>query len=415
MDDSRGAGDARLSSDGISWKAHGETILRGSQATRGTVGPLCDQGAGLLMPPFGSHLRTLLKRRPASRRYRVGWVTRDPRLPSRGRFGRMAFMPRLRGGYLSDWIDKHCDWCSSELYDPKCRYDAVIFIKVMQPECQEELRRIQEYGGKVVFDANVNYYEISGDYSHQTPPTPEHQAQAIWMTQHADAVVADSSYIASLARKYNEQVTWIPDNINLQVFSKVRAHRAKPSLVLGWSGIPSKAHHLLDICPVLAKLKNAELCLITGQPGDPSVPPEVLRALRTAVPCRVVRFDERRLVQALIGCDVVISPKRLANSYDMGHTELKITVGMALGLPAVASPQQSYQEAISYKGGGIIVSSDAEWLDALKRLEDWTLRREMGERARQTVVEKYSVPVVATQFLGVIETLVAPDAMKRAR
>jgi glycosyltransferase involved in cell wall biosynthesis len=322
----------------------------------------------------------------------------------------MAFMPRLRGAYLSDWIDRHSDWCSSELYSPNRRYDAVVFIKVMQPECQQELRRIQDYGGKVIFDANVNYYEIWGDYSHQSAPTAEHQAQAIWMTQHADAVVADSSYIASAARKYNERVTWIPDNISLDVFSKTRAHRAKASLVLGWSGIPSKAHHLLDICPVLAKLKNAELCLITGQAGDRMVPPDVLRQLNAAVPCRVVPFNERRLVQSLAACDVVISPKRLANSYDMGHTELKITVGMALGLPAVASPQQSYQEAISYKDGGFIVSTDAEWFDALTRLEDYTLRRDMGQRARQTVVEKYSVPVVANQFLEVVHALVAVDA-----
>ena len=366
------------------------------------------------MPSFLSHLRSLLKRKPAGRRYRIGWVTRDPRLPSRGRFGRMAFMPRLRAAYLSDWIDKHCDWCASELYDPKQKYDVVVFVKVMQSECQEEVRRIQSAAGKVIFDANVNYYEVWGDYSHQSQPTLDHQAQAIWMTQHADAVVADSSYIASVACKYNEHVTWIPDNINLQVFSKVKTHRPKASLVLGWSGIPSKAHHLLDICPVLAKLKNAELCLITGQLGDTTVPPEILRQLTAAVPCRIVPFDERRLVQTLIGCDVVISPKRLANSYDMGHTELKITVGMALGLPAVVSPQQSYQEAISYKGGGFIVSNDAEWFDALTRLEDWTLRREMGERARQTVVERYSVPVVAKQFLAVIGSIVAADAMKRS-
>lgn len=321
-------------------------------------------------------------------------------------------MPRLRGAYLSDWIDKHSSWCSSELYDPRRRYDVVIFVKLMHAECWEELKRIQGYGGKVIFDANVNYYEIWGDYSHQTPPTPEQQAQAIWMTRHADAVVADSSYIASAAQKYNERVVWIPDNINLQVFSKLRVHQEKPSLVLGWSGIPSKAHHLLDICPVLAKLKNAELCLITGQLGDATVPAAVLRQLNAAVPCRVVRFDERRLVKALLGCDVVISPKGLANSYDMGHTELKITVGMALGLPAIGSPQQSYREAISYKGGGFVVSTEAEWLEAFTRLQDWTVRREIGARARETVVEKYSVPVVANQFLEVIRTLATTDVVK---
>jgi glycosyltransferase involved in cell wall biosynthesis len=96
----------------------------------------------------------------------------------------------------------------------------------------------------------------------------------------------------------------------------------------------------------------------------------------------------------------------------MGHTELKITVGRALGLPAVASPHQSCKEAISHNNNCFIVSTNAEWLDALTQLEDWTLRRDMGERARRTVVEKYSVPVIATQFLRVIEELVSGKGMR---
>jgi glycosyltransferase involved in cell wall biosynthesis len=56
------------------------------------------------------------------------------------------------------------------------------------------------------------------------------------------------------------------------------------------------------------------------------------------------------------------------------------------------------------------VSTDGEWLDALTRLEDYTLRRDIGQRARQTVVEKYSVPVVANQFLEVVHALVAAGA-----
>ena len=35
---------------------------------------------------------------------------------------------------------------------------------MMDVRCQDEAERIQAYGGKVVFDANVNYYDIGGDY-----------------------------------------------------------------------------------------------------------------------------------------------------------------------------------------------------------------------------------------------------------
>ena len=47
----------------------------------------------------------------------------------------------------------------------------------------------------VIFDANVNYYEIWGDYDiPHTRPTDEQRRAALELTELADHVVADSSY-----------------------------------------------------------------------------------------------------------------------------------------------------------------------------------------------------------------------------
>ena len=83
-----------------------------------------------------------------------------------------------------------------------------------------------------------------------------------------------------------------------------------------------------------------------------------------------MRFSERRYAEELRRSDVIIAPKRLVNAYELGHTEFKITPGMAVGLPAVASPQQSYVEAISDRGGGILAEDVGRWSDALDRLSE---------------------------------------------
>jgi len=103
---------------------------------------------------------------------------------------------------------------------------------------------------------------------------------------------------------------------------------------------------------------------------------------------------------------VIVSPKRLQNGYELGHTEWKITLGMAAGLPAVASPQQSYVEAIGHRGGGIVADSTEEWTEALGRLAiEPALRAELGERAVETVRERYATPVVARQYLDLLRSL----------
>ncbi len=342
-----------------------------------------------------SFIRQLLS--PVTKPRRVGWITYDSFLPSKKRFDQLVPFTRMRAGNIAEWINAHSDTFHNELYHPERRYDIVVFQKMMDERCQAEARRIQAYGGKVIFDANVNYYEIWGDYFvPDTCPTEEQQRDAIWMTGHADWVVADSSYIADIACKFNPHVTWIPDNVDLAIYRGVKKHRPKFPVLLVWSGVGKKAQHLLLIRDVLARLQGMELVLVCDEL------PDILGALREAIPCRVVRFTDKVYARTLLACDIIISPKRLCNGYETGHTEYKITLGMAVGLPAIASPQQSYIEAISHNDGGIIARTEEEWLEALIRLaNDHQLRAEIGTRARQTVLERYSTPVVAQQYLEV--------------
>ena len=73
-------------------------------------------------------------------------------------------------------------------------------------------------------------------------------------------------------------------------------------------------------------------------------------------------------------------------------------------MPAVASPQQSYIEAVSHNGGGLIASTCEEWFVALDSLiKDDKLREDMGKKARQTVLDRYSTSVVAEKYYQVIK------------
>lgn len=307
----------------------------------------------------------------------------------------------MRVGNNARWLNENSrDWWN-EIYRPGRRYDIVVFFKAMDAACQTEAARLRSRGTRVVFDANVNYYEIWGEYNIEgTQPTPTQQQDAVAMTREADHVVADSSYIAEVARRHNPQVTCIPDNLDINLFRRLKPHVPVGNVRIAWSGVAKKADHLLMIREALAGLRGAELVLVSDEK------PAVLPELGGLIPTRFVRYSDTAYARVLQGCDIIISPKRLINAYEMGHTEYKITLGMAVGLPAVASPQPSYVEAISYAGGGLLVETSEQWRAALQGLiDDAGLRQDMGERAARTVRERYATSVTGAAYLQVLRGL----------
>src|SRR5205085_11798395 len=195
---------------------------------------------------------------------------------------------------------------------------------------------------------------------------------------------------------YTGRAEWIPDNVDTALFAPRRAHEGA-GLRLAWSGRSHKARPLELLAEPLAAVPEAELVVVSD-----ARPPELDALPRSSFES----FSLRGYARTLRRCDAIVSPKRLVNGYELGHSEWKITLGMAAGLPAVASPQQSYVEAVEAHGGGIVADSPEEWTSALERLRDPAERAELGARARRTVEERYSTPVVARRYGEFLEDLV---------
>lgn len=333
-------------------------------------------------------------------RLAVGWVVADTLHGGTTRFGRLPANVAMRVANPARWLCENAQ-VRAELYRRGRRYDVVVFAKAMDAACRREAAAVQAAGGRVVFDVNVNYYEVEGEYTIPgTRPTERQREEAIAMTQLADHVVADSSFLLGVVRRFTTAATHIPDNVDTSVYRGARIHTDEKALRLVWSGVASKAAHVLEIEEVLGGVSGIELVLVSN-----AQPPELERLAR-AVPCRFMRFSDRRYARVLRSCDVIVSPKRLANAYELAHTEYKITLGMAIGLPALASPQQSYVEAISWKGGGILADGSDEWHAALVRLRDEPeLRATLGRRARETVEERYSTETVAPRWRDLLLSL----------
>jgi hypothetical protein len=351
---------------------------------------------------------------------RIGWVITD-------QLDAMPIWPRIDTGvggvslarlhWIAPRINQepksgfHC-----EVYNPWRSYDGLVFLKAMGEKAEQLAKRYREKGKPVLFDANVNYYRIEGSEHYQGMlPSIAQQRAAVAMTEVASAVIADSEYIAAECSPYNRHVSWIPDNVEMEQVPPLAVRARHHRLRVVWCGEAVKLFELLVIEEVLRFFsKHIHLIVITN---DLSVMSRWHGNYKQKMGCLLddlcVDILPYRGVQHLFEtynlADFVISPRFLDNTYNLGHTEWKITLAMACGCIALGSPVPSYEKIQNRALNKeiVICHSLEEWQMAFELFLSNEIDVQIRESSRKLVDKYYSSRVVAGQYVKVMQQLFA--------
>ena len=360
---------------------------------------------------------------------RVGFII-DSRVPTVSSCLRFQSSPRvllsgwptgsptteMRFGWLAEYVDKHlCPGLRYELYRPWRSYDAVVFLKSFSSECLQLARHLKSKNVKTVFDLNVDYLSpaVGQFYYDDMAPTQQQCLAVGAMVRVCDIVMCASRHIASVVSEYNKNVYWIPDNVRDDLISRenscVPDYDNKISLL--WSGQAVKLFELLRIKEVLLSFAdNLHLKIITNsldalkkwhEPYAKEFHSMLKRLSHEIIPFTTI--DDLMKVYGQGG--VCISPRFLDNSYNLGHSEWKITLAMAKGCVTLASEQESYIEVHDRANGhGLrICSSAKEWEVAFKEILNPNFSWQQEQDAAVNVVKQYySSSVIAEQHASII-------------
>ncbi|PWU09408.1 MAG: hypothetical protein C5B47_03430 [Verrucomicrobia bacterium] len=300
-----------------------------------------------------------------------------------------------------------------ELYRPGSFYNVVVFIKSMGTLCMELLHRLRLAGTTVVFEANVDYYTPWNGAvpMREMVPTASQKKAAEEITRASDAVIASSSHLTGICSQMNSRCYWVPDNILPELCPQVPCWKkiGDGRLQVWWSGMANKLFDLLAAQESLSRFRNRiHLHLVTNDFNAEKIKwhPELRRQFETflkRIPHTFHRFKSiTHLLKLYSLGGIVISPRFLEIPYNLGHSEWKITLGMACGLPALASPQPSYQDVArrAQPDAIRICRTQEDWDEAL----EWAcLRMQQPSESAQTVVRRhYLSPLVAKHHLGIL-------------
>jgi glycosyltransferase involved in cell wall biosynthesis len=212
----------------------------------------------------------------------------------------------------------------------------------------------------------------------------------------ASHVMAGNPYLAEYARQFNDSVTVIPTTIDTD---KYQVHRKEnPKIpVIGWTGSYSTVQHLDTLRGALEKLAKQErfYLRVIGTPVY-AVPGVQVEALPWRAESELEDLSE---------IDIGVMPLPDDN-WSKGKCGLKALQFMALGIPTVCSPVGVNTDIIQDGENGLIADTEHEWIEKLTLLlRSAELRRQLGDRGRRTVEEKYSARTQAPRVYEIFQSV----------
>jgi glycosyltransferase involved in cell wall biosynthesis len=212
---------------------------------------------------------------------------------------------------------------------------------------------------------------------------------------YAHVVIAGNSYLAEKAKPVNSNTVIIPTTIDTQFHVPKPELRNHGSIVIGWSGSISTVKHFELLIPVLIKVKERFKEKVKFKILGHS------NYFNPELDTTSLAWKEDIEVNELNSFDIGIMPLP-DDEWAGGKCGLKGLSYMACEVPTVMSGFGVNKQIISSGVNGFLANSDAEWYEILcKLVEDKEMRKEIGAKGRETVIENYSVKANSEKYLKV--------------
>jgi glycosyltransferase involved in cell wall biosynthesis len=218
-----------------------------------------------------------------------------------------------------------------------------------------------------------------------------------YLIKHADHVITSSPFLNDFCLKKNvhDAATFISSSVDIKRFIPSNNYTNEKRITIGWTGTFSSKPYLDLIQNVFVRL--ADICDFK------------LRIIANfdynirGVDCEVIQWTKLKEVEDLQGIDVGVYPLE-DSQWVLGKSGLKAIQYMAFGIPTIATDVGTTSQIIKHRENGWLVKTEEEWLEGLQVLiENQELRRKLGTKARETIVNRYSTDVIKEQYLNILK------------
>jgi glycosyltransferase involved in cell wall biosynthesis len=284
--------------------------------------------------------------------------------------------------------------------------DVVIFQKTHGPSVEHLVTQLNNRGVKTLFGVCDVVF----------PRMAEKTFATLAVTEYLKGL-----YPAELQRK----IYVIHDGIEQPERAKTEYsdHRGSRKRPLRAVLVTSAAPHSLPVLERLPEWLTVSIC--AAYPGHTLRRLQQVRwqlqTLQWNDRCKFTRFlfdrsierkawDAAGVYNDLIRADIGIIPISTEGSQTDGFrpwkvkSENRLTLKMSIGLPVIASPIPSYESVVVSGVNGFLARTREQWTASLEALRDPATRSAIGQRARESVIQRYSMNEQARLLIEVLRS-----------
>lgn len=208
-------------------------------------------------------------------------------------------------------------------------------------------------------------------------------------------VTAGNEYLADFARQYNENVFIVPSTIDCKKYYPME--KTSDKVTIGWVGSHTTVKHFELVINVYRNLlkkygEKIEFKVI----GDPLYVNEELGIVGEP-------WCNEKEVELFNSIDIGVMPLE-EDAWTKGKCGMKGLLYMSVGKPAVMSAVGMNCNIVTHGVDGYVPVGEDEWFDVLSNLIDSeALRDKIGVKARETILNRYSVSSQKLHLLGIYQ------------
>ena len=225
----------------------------------------------------------------------------------------------------------------------------------------------------------------------------------------ADFVTTNGHYLLDFVREYNEKSTFIHDPIDCTLFYP-KAKGMHDYIIIGWEGNPLAHYDNLSLLVKPLERLSCEYKLrlkLVSCFGDARVK-NMFKRLEPSIDIdygSMLWLPVRDFVESISEFDIMVAPIQKTAWYE-GKSALRVGIGMAMGIPVVASPVGEQKYVVKHAFNGFIAKDEDDWYRYLKLLiENKSLRDSLSSNGRQTANNELSLPVCGNKLLRILAGL----------
>lgn len=310
--------------------------------------------------------------------------------------------------------------------------DVVVLGRAFSDNVIHIIRAIHDWGGRVVFDLDDNYFHISpysphykqlgimpvnidhadgtsvpmwkdGENGFDVAKSRKVRRDFINTIREVDCITVTNEPLRAEYARFNDNVRIVPNAIDFSIWEKPPIRYEGDVVRLLYTGAANHQEDFFFIKDVLKALQDRYPKLILVFVGtDWKQIPNALDYSRVEVHPWVSIEAYPYLLKSLC-CDIGIAPISKCKFNDC-RSALKWKEYSALKMATVATDYGPYQRAIENGVTGVLVSEKGEWLDALSGLiENDAMRRSIAHNAYRAVKQKYNLDYMADTWMDVLK------------